>query len=182
MQAPRRPGPNCALNRVSGRAGRADGEAPRARDVAQRSRAPRARPNGNATHGELQDTPDHEVAGRPEHERTPFQIGGGLPTLRMGASAGVGILLHASIPSHALAIACLGVFALCTALSMTLLSTGFGLTLDRPAVRRSFTRLVPVLGHCKPRVRRLVLAWRAAHGAVRFLSGEDRRPVRLLAL
>ena len=29
---------------------------------------------------------------------------------------------------------------------MTLLSTGFGLTLDRPAVRRSFTRLVPVLG------------------------------------
>jgi len=64
----------------------------------------------------------------------------------MGASAGVGILLLASIPSHALAIACLGVFALCTALSMTLLSTGFGLTLDRPAVRRSFTRLVPMLG------------------------------------
>lgn len=64
----------------------------------------------------------------------------------IGGSAGVGVLLLASIPSHALAIVCLGVFALCAAISMSLLSGGFGLTLDRPRVRRSFVRFTPVLG------------------------------------
>lgn len=64
----------------------------------------------------------------------------------VGGSAGVGVLLLASIPSHALAIVCLAVFALFTAVSMSLLSSGFGLTLSRPRVRRSFGQLAPALG------------------------------------
>jgi ABC-type nickel/cobalt efflux system permease component RcnA len=64
----------------------------------------------------------------------------------IGGSAGVGVLLLASIPSHALAIFCLGVFAFFTAVSMSVLSSGFGLTLSRPRVRRSFGQLAPALG------------------------------------
>jgi hypothetical protein len=41
---------------------------------------------------------------------------------------------------------CLGVFAFFTAVSMSLLSCGFGLTLSRPRVRRSFARFAPALG------------------------------------
>jgi high-affinity nickel permease len=64
----------------------------------------------------------------------------------IGGSAGVGVLLLASIPSHALAIVCLGVFAFFTAVSMSALSSGFGLTLARPRMRRSFAQLAPALG------------------------------------
>jgi high-affinity nickel permease len=64
----------------------------------------------------------------------------------IGGSAGVGVLLLASIPDRALAIVSLGVFAFFTAVSMSLLSSGFGLTLSRPRVRRSFARVAPALG------------------------------------
>jgi sulfite exporter TauE/SafE len=64
----------------------------------------------------------------------------------LGGSAGVGILLIASIPSHALALVALAVFAVGTAVSMALLSSGFGLTLSSAPVQRSFQRLAPVLG------------------------------------
>jgi len=64
----------------------------------------------------------------------------------VGGSAGVGVLLLASIPSRPLAIVSLGVFAFFTAVSMSLLSSGFGLTLCRPRVRRSFARVAPALG------------------------------------
>jgi high-affinity nickel permease len=64
----------------------------------------------------------------------------------IGGSAGVGVLLLASIPSHGLAIASLAVFALCAAISMSVLSCGFGLTLDRPRVRHAFARFTPALG------------------------------------
>jgi high-affinity nickel permease len=64
----------------------------------------------------------------------------------MGGTAGVGILLLASIPSHGLAVAALALFALCTAISMTLVSTGFGVTLGSARVRRSFTHVAPALG------------------------------------
>jgi high-affinity nickel permease len=60
----------------------------------------------------------------------------------MGGSAGVGVLLLASIHNHEIAVAALAVFALCTALSMTLLSTGFGRALG--AV--SLNRLAPAFG------------------------------------
>jgi high-affinity nickel permease len=64
----------------------------------------------------------------------------------MGGTAGVGVLLLASIRDHALAVAALALFALCTAISMTLLSSGLGATLGRGFARRSFARLAPVLG------------------------------------
>jgi High-affinity nickel-transport protein len=64
----------------------------------------------------------------------------------VGGTAGVGILLLASIPDHALATAALGVFALCTAISMAILSTGFGVALSTGTARRHFNRVAPVLG------------------------------------
>jgi ABC-type nickel/cobalt efflux system permease component RcnA len=64
----------------------------------------------------------------------------------LGGSAGVGLLLLATIRDHVLAVGALGLFALCTAISMALLSVGFGLTLSRPLVQRSFNRLAPALG------------------------------------
>jgi high-affinity nickel permease len=64
----------------------------------------------------------------------------------MGGTAGVGLLLLATIDSRPLAIAALAIFAVCTALSMTMLSTGFGFALSRDPVRRSFQRLAPALG------------------------------------
>jgi hypothetical protein len=75
--------------------------------------------------------------------RTPLQAYGIGVVHGTGGSAGVGVLLLASNPSHTLAAACLVVFALCTALSMAVLSSGFGLTLARPAVQRGFARLAP---------------------------------------
>jgi ABC-type nickel/cobalt efflux system permease component RcnA len=60
----------------------------------------------------------------------------------VGGSAGVGILLVSTIDEKTLAVAALGILAVFTAVSMTLLTTGFGLTL----ARGSLTRLAPALG------------------------------------
>jgi hypothetical protein len=60
----------------------------------------------------------------------------------IGGSAGVGILLVSTIDRTALAIGALGILAAFTAVSMTLLTTGFGLRLGR----RSLGRLAPALG------------------------------------
>jgi high-affinity nickel permease len=78
--------------------------------------------------------------------RTPWQAYAIGLVHGMGGTAGVGLLLLATIQSHALALAALGLFAACTAVSMTLLSAGFGIALSAGAVRRSFQRLAPVLG------------------------------------
>jgi len=64
----------------------------------------------------------------------------------MGGTAGVGLLLLATIHSHILAVAALAVFAFCTAISMAALSTGFGLALASAPVRRSFHVMAPALG------------------------------------
>ena len=56
------------------------------------------------------------------------------------------MLLLASIHGRGLALAALGLFAVCTAVSMALLSTGFGLTLGTRFARRSFDVLAPSLG------------------------------------
>ena len=63
----------------------------------------------------------------------------------VGGSAGVGILLLASIHDHLLALAALGLFAACTALSMALLSTSFGRILASAPLQASFHRLAPAL-------------------------------------
>ena len=64
----------------------------------------------------------------------------------MGGSAGVGVLLLASIHDRAVAVAALALFAFCTALSMAALSTGLGFTLGRSRVQSVFPALAPVLG------------------------------------
>jgi high-affinity nickel permease len=60
----------------------------------------------------------------------------------MGGTAGVGLLLLATIQSQALALVALVLFASCTALSMTVLSAGFGVALSAKAIHR----LAPALG------------------------------------
>jgi ABC-type nickel/cobalt efflux system permease component RcnA len=64
----------------------------------------------------------------------------------MGGSAGVGVLLLAAIPSETLAIASLVLLALFTAISMTVVTAGFGLTLTTRPVAAATRRLVPALG------------------------------------
>jgi hypothetical protein len=60
----------------------------------------------------------------------------------IGGSAGVGILLVSTIDGTTLGVVGLAILAAFTAVSMTLLTTGFGLTL----ASRSVGRLAPVLG------------------------------------
>jgi hypothetical protein len=83
----------------------------------------------------------HSIRGR-----SPLQAFGIGLVHGMGGSAGVGILLLAAIHDRAVAVLALGLFALFTAVSMSLLSTGFGLTLSSGPVRRSFNRVAPALG------------------------------------
>jgi hypothetical protein len=63
----------------------------------------------------------------------------------MGGSAGVGVLLLASIHDHVLAVAALAIFAFSTALSMALLSTGLGRALASARLGTSFDRIAPAL-------------------------------------
>jgi high-affinity nickel permease len=78
--------------------------------------------------------------------RTPLQAYAIGVVHGMGGSAGIGLLLLGSIRSHGLAVAALALFAFATALSMAVLSTGFGVTLSRGPARRSFQVLAPALG------------------------------------
>ena len=64
----------------------------------------------------------------------------------MGGSAGVGVLLLASIPDHAEALVALALFAVFTAVSMAMASTSFGFALSRGPVLRSYLTIVPALG------------------------------------
>ena len=64
----------------------------------------------------------------------------------MGGSAGVGILIVASVESTALAVASLALLAIFTAVSMLALTTGFGLALVSRPVRTAFTHVAPALG------------------------------------
>ena len=63
-----------------------------------------------------------------------------------GGSAGVCVLIIAAIPSTAIACTALVVLALFTAVSMTIVTTGFGATLSIPAVARSVAGVAPALG------------------------------------
>jgi ABC-type nickel/cobalt efflux system permease component RcnA len=64
----------------------------------------------------------------------------------MGGSAGVGVLLLATIPARAEAVAALVVFAIGTAVSMALVSTGFGYAITRGPVVRRVLALAPAMG------------------------------------
>ena len=64
----------------------------------------------------------------------------------MGGSAGVGVLLLAAIPSTAVAITSLVVLAIFTGVSMTALTSGFGLTLESRPAQRAFVVAAPAFG------------------------------------
>jgi ABC-type nickel/cobalt efflux system permease component RcnA len=96
-------------------------------------------------HGDRSHAHLHSHSTTPhEHARSRTPLGAFAVGLLhgIGGSAGVGILLVSTIDRTALAIGALGILAAFTAVSMTLLTTGFGLTLGR----RSLGRLAPALG------------------------------------
>ena len=64
----------------------------------------------------------------------------------MGGSAGVGIMLVASIESQLLGVISLAVLAIFTGVSMTVLSTGFGAALASRPLRSSLAAVAPGLG------------------------------------
>jgi len=76
----------------------------------------------------------HEDQSHVHAVRTPLGAFGIGLVHGAGGSAGVGVLLLAAIPSTTVALLALVVLALFTAVSMTIVTTGFGLTLStRPA-------------------------------------------------
>ena len=84
--------------------------------------------------------------GHPPGRRTPlgaYAIG---LVHGMGGSAGVGLVLLAEIQRRVVAMTALAVLALFTAVSMWIVSAGWGLALSRPSVRRSPDRVTPALG------------------------------------
>ena len=78
--------------------------------------------------------------------RSPLQAFGIGLIHGMGGSAGIGVLLLASIHDRSVAIVALGLFAFCTALSMAALSTGWGMMLATSPGRGSLSRFAPILG------------------------------------
>jgi ABC-type nickel/cobalt efflux system permease component RcnA len=93
--------------------------------------------------------------------RTPLESYGVGLVHGIGGSAGVGILLVGGISGGAAAALALVFFAGASALSMALVSAGFGYALTRRSATRAFERLVPVLAACSM----LFGAWYAA-GAI----------------
>ena len=78
--------------------------------------------------------------------RTPLGAFGVGLVHGMGGSAGIGVLLLAAIPSEAIAVASLLLLALFTAVSMTIVTVGFGLTLSTRPVAAASRTLIPALG------------------------------------
>lgn len=89
------------------------------------------------------DERGHDHAHRPRSALGAFGIG---LVHGMGGSAGVGILIVASVQSTGLAVVALALLALFTAVSMTMLTTGFGLGLVWRPVRSALDVVAPVLG------------------------------------
>jgi ABC-type nickel/cobalt efflux system permease component RcnA len=99
---------------------------------------------GLHAHGHIHDGSDHPH--RSSRARSPLQAFGIGLVHGMGGSAGVGVLLLASIRDRGIAVAALALFAICTALSMAALSTGLGFTLTRGRMAGLFPRIAPALG------------------------------------
>jgi high-affinity nickel permease len=101
-------------------------------------------PEGLHAHGHVHPRGAHAHHGsRARRPRQAYAIGLLHGT---GGSAGVGILLLALIHNHAIALVALALFSVCTAISMALLSTGFGRALASPQLRFSMDRLAPAFG------------------------------------
>jgi ABC-type nickel/cobalt efflux system permease component RcnA len=90
----------------------------------------------------------HDHAHTPEARlgRSPSQAYGIGLVHGMGGSAGVGVLLLATIPGQAEAVAALTVFALGTAVSMAALSSALGYAITRGPVLRRMLAFAPAMG------------------------------------
>jgi hypothetical protein len=91
----------------------------------------------------------------------------------IGGSGGLTLLLLSTISEEAEAAAALLIFAAGTAVSMTLLSTAFGLVIAGGPVRRNLEYVAPVLGALSMAFGGLVHAWRPGPRRVPVL-GERR--------
>jgi ABC-type nickel/cobalt efflux system permease component RcnA len=95
---------------------------------------------------------EHEQGHEHEHEpdehlgRSPLQAFGIGLVHGVGGSAGVGVVLLATIPVQAEAVAALSVLAVGTALSMASLSSLFGYAITRGPVLRRTLALAPAMG------------------------------------
>ncbi len=78
--------------------------------------------------------------------RTPFGAFGIGLVHGIGGSAGVGVLILAAIPSTTVACMALVLLAVFTAVSMTIVTTGFGITLGSARVAGAFNGAAPVIG------------------------------------
>jgi ABC-type nickel/cobalt efflux system permease component RcnA len=92
--------------------------------------------------------PRHDHAHEPEARlgRSPAQAFGIGLVHGMGGSAGVGVLLLATIPDQAEAVAALMVFALGTAVSMAALSSALGYAITRGPMLRRMLAFAPAMG------------------------------------
>lgn len=90
----------------------------------------------------------HDHSHQPEARlgRSPVQAFGIGMVHGMGGSAGVGVLLLATIPDQAAAVVALMVLALGTAISMAALSSVFGYAITRGAVLRRTLAFAPAMG------------------------------------
>jgi len=85
-----------------------------------------------------------------EHHHHPVRTSAGAFGIGLvhgiGGSAGVGVLILAAIPSTTVACIALFMLAVFTAVSMTIVTTGFGITLSSDRVAGSFNGVAPVIG------------------------------------
>ena len=102
--------------------------------------------HGGARHAHLHGHRAEAGHAHPHRSRTPLGAFGIGLLHGLGGSAGVGILLVAAIESTWLSVAALALLTVFAAVSMTALSTGFGLTLVSRPVRTAFGTVAPVLG------------------------------------
>jgi ABC-type nickel/cobalt efflux system permease component RcnA len=97
-------------------------------------------------HGQHRARHDHAHEPEARLGRSPRQAFGIGLVHGMGGSAGVGVLLLATIPDQAEAVGALMVFALGTAVSMAALSSAFGYAITRGPVLRRTLAFAPVMG------------------------------------
>ena len=102
--------------------------------------------HGGSRHAHLHSHAHASNHGHEHRTRTPLGAFGIGLVHGVGGSAGVGVLIAASVQSTALGVVSLFVLALFTAVSMTMLTGGFGLTLVTGPVRRAFDVAAPALG------------------------------------
>ena len=116
-------------------------------DVEHRHLHPHA-PHGRAHEHAHEHAAAHEHSHEPEARlgRSPWGAFGIGLVHGTGGSAGVGVLLIATIPAQAEAVAALVVLAVGTAISMALLSSAFGYAITRGPVVRRVLAFAPAMG------------------------------------